>query len=133
MRLRVYIDDSADQRQEKVVVAGAFVGTTKQWSGLKLQWQRRLKRDGLHYFRSTEYYSLRGEFARYRDTVRYPKSTESQAATALRDDLDSIIKNSAVMGIAVAIPMKLYNHIRETEFGAKESLARMLLYRCSSR
>jgi len=120
MLLRVYIDDSADERQEKAVVAGAFVGTTKQWSGLKLQWQRRLKRDGLAYFRSTEYYSLRGEFSRYRDSVRYPRPTGSEAATALRNDLDAIIAKSEVMGIAVTIPMQMYNHIRETEFGGKE-------------
>src|SRR5579863_1078624 len=120
MLLRVYVDDSSDEKQEKVVVAGAFVGTAKQWSGLKLQWQRRLKKDGLRYFRSTEYYSLRGEFARYRDPVKYPKPEGGDAATALRNDLDGIIKKSGVMGMAVAIPMKVYNHVRETEFGAKE-------------
>lgn len=120
MLLRVYVDDSSDERQEKAVVAGAFVGTAKQWSGLKLSWQRRLKQDGLRYFRSTEYYSLRGEFARYRDSVKYPKPAGSNAATALRDDLDGVIKKSGVMGMAVAIPMKMYKHIRETEFGAKE-------------
>ena len=120
MILRVYVDDSADGKREKTIVAGAFVGTTKQWSGLKQQWQRRLKRDGLAYFRSTEYYSLRGEFARYRDSVRYPKPTGSEAATALRADLDAIIKKSEVMGMGVAIPLKMYHLIRETEFGAKE-------------
>lgn len=42
------------------------------------------------------------------------------AAWALRDDLDAIIKKSEVMGMAVAIPMELYNRIRNTEVGAKE-------------
>jgi hypothetical protein len=87
-----------------------------------LQWQRRLKHDGLAYFRSTEYYSLRGQFARYRDTVKYPKPAGSQAAKGLRDDLDAIITSSGVMGVAVAIPMKLYNHVRQTEFREKENL-----------
>jgi len=44
MLLKVYIDDSAYQKKEKAVVAGAFVGNTKQWSGLKIQWQRRLRK-----------------------------------------------------------------------------------------
>jgi hypothetical protein len=120
MMLKVYVDDSADQRQEKAVVAGAFVGTFKQWSALKLQWQRRLKQDGLRYFRSTEYYSLRGEFTIYRNAKRYPKPAGSQAAKALRDDLDAIIKKSKVMGMAVVIPMEMYNRVRNVKCGAKE-------------
>jgi len=32
MMLKVYVDDSADQRQEKIAVAGAFVGNSRQWS-----------------------------------------------------------------------------------------------------
>jgi hypothetical protein len=120
MMLRVYVDDSSDQRQEKAVVAGAFVGTVKQWTDLKQKWKRRLRVEGLKYFRSTEYYSLRGEFERYRDPLRYPKPKGSEAARALRDDLDAIIKKSEVMGIAQVIPPALYRHVRETEPRAKE-------------
>ena len=120
MLLRVYIDDSADQKQEKAVVAGAFVGKFGQWSELSTLWRRRLKRDGLKYFRSTEYYSLREEFARYRDPVKYPKPEGSEAACALREDLDAIIKKSQVMGVAAAIPLDLYNKFRETVPGAKD-------------
>lgn len=113
--LKVYIDDSADEKHEKVVVAGAFLGTFKQFCDLKNSWNRRLKLDGLKYFRSTEYYSLRGEFSRYRDPVRYPKPKGSEAARALRDDLDAIIRNSCVIGIAVAIPIVVYEEVRRTE------------------
>ena len=35
---------------------------------------RNAKRDGMNYFRSTEYYSLRGEFFRFRDAKEYSKA-----------------------------------------------------------
>jgi hypothetical protein len=71
-----------------------------------------LKRDGVKYFRSTEYYSLTGEFARFRDPEQYPKPQGSRAAKALRDDLDEIIHKSHLMGCAVCIPLPLYHTIR---------------------
>lgn len=120
MMLRVYVDDSSDEKQENVVCAGAFVGSVKQWTKLKQEWKRRLKREGLRYFRSSEYYSLRYEFERYRDPIKYPKPKGSEAARALRDDLDQIIRDSQVMGIAQIIPLKLYRQVRDTEPRAKE-------------
>lgn len=120
--LRTYVDDSSDEKQEQVVVAGAFVGWYHQWNALQLAWKRRLKREPIDYFRSTEYYSLRGQFERYRDPVKYPKPKGSEAATKLRSDLDQIIHDSQVMGIAATVPMEIYNEFRATEPDAKELL-----------
>ncbi len=47
MLLKTYIDDSADEKQELVVVAGAFTGKFKQWSVLNKCWRRRLKLEGI--------------------------------------------------------------------------------------
>src|ERR1700686_414541 len=109
MLLRTYVDDSADQTQEKAMVAGAFVGFYHQWNKLQRQWRKRLKQDGLKYFRATEYYNLRGEFSRFRDPIKYPMPKGGQAATALLNDLETIIHESQVMGIAVCVDMQIYN------------------------
>jgi hypothetical protein len=120
MLIKVYIDDSKDEMQERVAVAGAFLGFHKNWSTLRKRWKRRLKKDGLEYFRSSEYYSLRGEFERFRDNVKYPKPTGSQAAKKLRDDLDAIIHDSEVVGIAACVPIRLYRHLRNNaSFGTE--------------
>ena len=118
--LRTYVDDSADQKREKVFVAGAFIGFYHQWNALQKAWRKRLNQEGLEYFRSTEYYSLRGQFHRYCDPVKYPKPRGSEAATRLRNDLDQIIHDSQIMGIAATVPMEIYNKFRETEPDAKE-------------
>jgi hypothetical protein len=121
--MRTYIDDSADQKQEKVILAGAFVGWYHQWNALRKEWWKRLKKDDLKYFRSTECRSLQGAFSKYRDAVNYPKPDGRDAANNVRDDLDAIIHKSGVMGIACCVPMQVYNDIRATEPHAAEILS----------
>jgi uncharacterized protein DUF3800 len=118
--LRVYVDDSADEKQQRVVAAGAYVGFYKQWRALRDKWKRRLKRDGLSYFHTTECYSLRGEFGRFRDPIKYPVPTGRQAADAILHDLEAIIETTQVMGLAVCIPLEMYNEVRSTEQHAAE-------------
>jgi hypothetical protein len=40
---QVCIDDSWDGLKEKAVVAGGFIGFSKQWTDLKTTWMRRLR------------------------------------------------------------------------------------------
>jgi hypothetical protein len=102
---RTYIDDSSDEKQQIVMIAGALMGTHKQWRAVTQAWRKRLKQDGLRYFRSTEYFSLRGEFERFRDPVRYPKPKGSESAKKLRDDLEAILQTQ-VLGLGCVIPIK---------------------------
>jgi len=108
MLYRSFIDDSADEKQEDVVTAGAVIAPHGEWEKIRREWNKRLRADGSAYFRSTDYYSLSKEFFRYRDLDKYPKPKGSEAAKALRDDLEAILKQSSAVGIGVAIPVKLY-------------------------
>ncbi len=116
---RTFIDDSADERREDVVTAGAVFATQGLWNIVRREWTKRLQRDDVGYFHSddvgyfhsTDYYSLKGEFFRYRDSTKYPKPKGSEAAKALRDDLEAILQKSHVIGMGVAIPIKLYNQL----------------------
>lgn len=119
MIARTYIDDSWDGRRQIAVAAGGFVGTFGQWCDLKTKWNRALRDAGLTYFRSTEYYSLRNQFQRFRNPINYPKPKGSEAAALLRSKLDRIIQHSGVMGAAVCVPLVEYERIRSTEDGEK--------------
>ncbi len=114
MLYRVFIDDSADEKKEDVVAAGAIIGAHGVWAKIRQDWNRRLHRDGLRYFRSTEYYSLTGEFYRFRDRIKYPKPKGGEAALALRNDLDAILQKSPVIGVGMIIPMGIYTEFRAT-------------------
>lgn len=106
MTVRVYVDDSADQKQELAFCAGAFLGKFGEWCKVKNKWLKRLKQDGLAYFRATEYYSFRGEFERFRDPDKYPKPSGREAAGKLRHDLEQIILKSQIVGVALVIPLE---------------------------
>lgn len=96
MLYRTFIDDSSDEKREIVMIAGALMGTHKQWSELRRRWMVCLRHYGIRYFRSTEYNSLRGEFEIFRDRVKYPKPKGSDTARALRDELEAIVKQFRV-------------------------------------
>jgi len=111
MLIKAYIDDSADERQERVVIAGSFVGLLAQWRKFRKEWKRALADGGgLRYFRSTEYYSLRGEFERFRDRKKFPKPFGSEAAKHLRSNLHKIIGNCGIVGMATCIPIPMYQN-----------------------
>ncbi len=115
---RSFVDDSSDERQESVVTAGAVIARHADWQTIRKRWKARLRQDGLAYFRSTEYYALRGEFEIFRDPIKWPKPTGSRAAKRLRDDLEAILKDAPVIGIGAAIPLKLYREFRASVPGA---------------
>src|ERR1039458_9708953 len=111
MLYRAYIDDSSDGKHQVVMVAGAIVGTHQQWMKLRKKWKKRLKQDGLDYFRSSEYRSLRGQFQKFCNPIKYPIPRGSEAAKAVRDDLDEIIRTSGVMGMSNVIPLEMFRGI----------------------
>jgi len=118
--VRVCVDDSSDQKQEIAISAGAFLGRFGDWREVNRRWIRRLKADRLRYFRSTEYYSLRGEFAKYRDPVIYPKPSGKMAAKQIRDDLESILHDSNLIGVSLVIPLDLYRTIQNSCDAARQ-------------
>ena len=120
--LTAYVDDSADETRDRVVVAGGYVGFFSQWRTLSQEWRKRLKQDGLRFFHTTDSWALKGEFLRFRDPIKYPKPSGSNAATAILDSLENIIHTSGVMGVAVAIDMREYKNVRTTEPHASKIL-----------
>jgi hypothetical protein len=128
MLYRSFIDDSADEKQEDVVTAGAVVAAHGEWEKIRRAWNKRLRADGLTYFRSTDYYSLSEQFSRYRDPIKYPKPKGSEAAKALRDDLETILKESPAIAIGVAIPVKLYRDFLATNPGADGKFGEDIFY-----
>lgn len=118
MLYRCFIDDSADQHKEIAVIAGALVAAHGEWSKLRPVWNARLLRDDVPYFRSADYSKLAGSFSCFRDDVKYPKPKGSEAARALRNDLEKIVAKFKIIGLATVIPIELYNEFRTTVPGA---------------
>jgi hypothetical protein len=108
-----YLDDSKDQNQSKIVVSAGFYGTKDDWVKLRVAWKKRLKEDGLDYFKTSEYKSLTGEFSKFR-TAAYPPPKGREKAMQIRSDLKQIFKRiPGIQGVGVVIPLDDYGRVCE--------------------
>lgn len=106
-----FIDDSKDRYAEIVVVSGIFIGDRERWGHLRTKWNKRLEKEGMKYFKSSEYYGLRGEFRKFQSQSEYPPPTGREAAKCVFDDLEAIIKESNLMSLGIVIPVNAYNEV----------------------
>jgi hypothetical protein len=99
--LSLYADDSSDQKQERILSAAGFLAWPRDFYYAGLEWQDRLDKDGLKYFRACECEGLHGEF----DAVKRGLDLSQARALALsvRYDLVKIIEKSGMIGIAASI------------------------------
>jgi hypothetical protein len=94
---KIYIDDSADRERKKYVVAGAIIGSAREWKSFGRKWRQELKEPpSIDYFHQKEFVSLKGEFEQFNRV----------AANLKRDRLRKAFEDSEIyaLGIAVLIP-----------------------------
>src|SRR5712692_9425201 len=96
------LDESSDREQRKVFVVAGYLARQEAWTEIERQWMRRLEQEcdpePMRYFSSSECMSLSGEFRRFRDPIKYPKPKGRQAANAIRDDLQQILRVANAVG-----------------------------------
>jgi len=112
--LAFYMDDSADEKRQKVFVVAGFIADTVQWFELERLWNARRERDGLCYFRASEYNSLTGEFRKLVAIHGAPKARG--IATELVSDLKAIIKSHELWAFCFMGPLAVYREVAR-EFG----------------
>lgn len=102
--LSVYADDSSDQRRERILSAAGFLAWPRDFYYASIEWQIRLEKDGLKYFRASECEGLYGEF----DPQNPPGFGLSQArarALTVRHDLVEIIKKHGMGGMSASLAL----------------------------
>lgn len=100
--LKVHGDESYD---DEIYCCGAFLGWPKDFFYLGLQWEDRLRKEHLEYFRAAECEGLHGQF----DPQNPPGYGLSQArarAESVRHDLVEIIQSETIAGITVSVDRK---------------------------
>ncbi len=104
-----YIDDSADRNRERVVISAVIIGNFNDWRYLTKAWDKRLRKDGIDYFKSSQCNHLRRQFHKFRDLGPV---AGREKADAIRQDLDKIIKKSKAVGVGVVIPIPLFEKMK---------------------
>ena len=91
------------------MVSAGFFGSREDWASLRVTWRRVLEHNGIKYFKSSEYYSLTGQFARFR-TDQYPRPKGREAARQIREELQDVLeRHPRIHGTAVMILLEDYN------------------------
>jgi hypothetical protein len=88
-------------------VSGAILGTDQTWSATTKKWNERLAKDDLQYFKSSHCNSLNGQFRKFRSVEDGKKKADQ-----IRDDLDTILRDSQLMTLGVVLPVPFFNAMR---------------------
>jgi len=117
----VYIDDSADGKKAKYVVAGCLVGNKEKWSKFFKEWRKVLHAEpAIKHYHGKDLKGLKGPFAQFRDRSRWPTEQDGwDAAYKKRDHLRSVIDASSLIGFGIGVKIPDYNRIRESHPRAK--------------
>ncbi len=114
MILPAYLDDSADQKRERLFATGGVLCKPLDWFDVECKWEKELNKDGIKYFKTSDCKWLDGEFRKYRSVTDYPKPKGRQKADEIRNNLESVISKSVLLGFGLAIHMKDFRKFVKT-------------------
>jgi hypothetical protein len=118
---RVFLDDSADGKQEQFMLAAGLIGRQKQWNDFGRTWKIALRTPpAIKHFHSKEWRSLKGEFAQFANSAKYPKPKGYEAANDKRAALKEVIRKSKIVGVGIGILVPDYELVRNADPGAAE-------------
>jgi len=106
-----FLDDSKDRHQTKLMVSAGFFGTKDDWSNLRAGWARILRKHGIEYFKSSEYYRLSGQFSKFK-SGEYPPPRGREAAEQIRSELQAKLEQCPnIYGIGVMVLLEDYKRV----------------------
>jgi hypothetical protein len=108
------LDESTDRYQKYAYVVAGLLTSQQNWSSIERAWKKRLEKDGLTYFKTSEYRGLKGEFLRFKNEELYPKPTGRKAAREILNDLKLILKSEDIVGLGLAINLQDYRKARRS-------------------
>ena len=111
----ISLDDSADGQRKKIFVVAGFLGDSEDWFEVERLWEKRIKSEGLSYFRATECYSLTGEFIKL--VKQYGAPTARDKSGVLLDDLKLLIKSSNLQAFCLGVSIDDYKTVRDEPNG----------------
>lgn len=117
---RVFIDDSADEKKQSHVVAGALIGRKHGWHQFATEWRKELRAaPRIEYFHQKEFAASDGQFLQFRDQEIWPRPTGKNAMTGKRERLQKLVVEASVVAIGVSVDIPAYERVRATHPRAK--------------
>jgi hypothetical protein len=100
------LEETSDRNRERIFVACGLIGRDFVWNGIEDKWWSRLKQDGVAYYKTSSCKGLDGPFCKFKS------APDGRAkANRLRDDLESFLTSSHLIGFAIGCPMDDYKEV----------------------
>lgn len=118
MILKLFGDESADQRAQKVFAIAGVIGNEDEWISTKKQWSGRTEGKDFHAAKCENEYA------------KYPDSKEHKENLELYKDLTQILASSPLSGIGVAIDLAAHKDFfgeSRDDFGYFKCLADLII------
>ena len=109
-----YLDDSKDRGAKRICVSGGLYGSREDWEGFRINWKKILDMHGLEYYKSSECFSVTGQFEKYREGAPRATPEARRRARAIRSEfLGCAGKHLKLRGVGVAIHTIPYRKFEE--------------------
>lgn len=106
-QLHAYLDESADEKQEKAFCIGAFLANEEARNAIQAAWVKQLEKDEIAYFRASDCKAVKGAFARLRKE-HSSLQLAREAAAKIRENLEAILLPISALwmgfGLSVDVP-----------------------------
>lgn len=104
------MDESTDRKQEKLYVVAGFLGRPGEIWEAERHWSKRVRKEGIEYFRTNEYNTLTGEFAKL--VCQSGREAARTRADELLEELWLIVKSVNIAGFCFLGPIPAYETVR---------------------
>ncbi len=109
----LYADDSADQKQKRILTAGAILGFPEYITNAETKWNDRLAKDKIEYFRASDCENLDGPFNPFNRNMSL-NSGRALAESAACDLVKILQDSKAVISGAVSLLLDDYREVLNT-------------------
>lgn len=106
-----YLDDSKDKCAKRVMVSAGFYGRRYDWLAFRVQWRRVLVKHGLDYYKSSECWSVDGQFRKFREGD-CATAKAKQKAQDIRRELQEVVRSQPdIRAVGVAVQLEHYHRM----------------------
>jgi len=114
--IAAYIDESSDEKQERVFAVGVLMGRVETWTPFEHSWNDLLKEYDLEYYRSTEAEHARGQFDKppFRTSSNTLTFEQNEMLRGVRERFLALATGQGRAGLVLGVNMADFYRVANT-------------------
>lgn len=106
-----FLDDSKDKGSKRLMVSAGFYAEKEDWRNFTSAWNEVLNSYGLKYYKSSECFSVDGQFRKLRKGG-FPTTGERKQARSIRAELQEVLtSHPRIKSVGIAVQIEHYRRL----------------------